>query len=211
MKTENFVRLLAEDLPTRPANPGVALTGWLLATAFVAGTAFLIVAEPRPDLLESGLIPTLIKTALGALFAWGAIFGAKALTRPEAAPGKGWKRLFFVAVFVTILLAVDLASRGSAGWLARMLGKNVWACLTIIPALALPALAASLYALRGGATTSPAGAGALAGLASAGLAILAYGLFCTEDSPAFVAIWYSLAAVIVAAFGAVLGRTLLRW
>jgi hypothetical protein len=211
MKTENFARLLAEDLPTRPSRPGAALTGWLLPTAFVAGATFLMIAEPRSDLLGAGLAPTLMKTLLGGLLAWSAVTGARILARPEAAPREGVKRLVFFAVFLGVLLAADLAWRGSAGWGARMLGKSVWACLTIIPALALPALAASLYALRSGATTSPAAAGALAGFASAGLAILAYGLFCTEDSPAFVATWYSLAAVIVAAFGAVLGQRLLRW
>ena len=38
-----------------------------------------------------------------------------------------------------------------------------------------------------------------------------FGLFCTEDSPMFIAIWYSLAAVFVGFVGAVLGRMLLMW
>jgi hypothetical protein len=152
-----------------------------------------------------------MKALLGGLLAWSAIAGAKTLARPEASVREGLKRLAAVAIFLTLLLAIDLASRGGAGWLGRMLGKSIVACLTIIPALALPSLLVSLYALRNGATTSPAIAGALAGLASGGLAILAYGLFCTEDSPVFVATWYSIAAVFVAAIGAGLGRILLRW
>lgn len=92
-----------------------------------------------------------------------------------------------------------------------MFGKSITACLTIIPALALAPLAASLYVMRGAATTSATAAGGLLGFASAGMAILAYGLFCTEDSPVFVATWYSLAALIAAVVGAALGRILLRW
>jgi hypothetical protein len=211
MKTENFVRLLAEDLPNRPATPRMVLAGSLLAVAVVVGTVFLIAAEPRSDLLGAGLTPTLMKALLGALLAWSAIAGAKTLARPVAAPREGLKRLVAVAIFLTALLAVDLASRGGAGWLGRMFGRSILSCLTVIPALALPTLLASLYALRNGATTSPAIAGGLAGFASAGLSIVAYGLFCTEDSPVFVATWYSLAAVLVAAVGAGLGRILLRW
>ena len=95
--------------------------------------------------------------------------------------------------------------------LARLFGKGIVTCLTLVPALAALPLIACLTILRRGATSEPMAAGALAGLASAGLAILAYGLFCNEDSPLFIATWYSLAALIVGLAGAALGRAMLRW
>jgi hypothetical protein len=121
------------------------------------------------------------------------------------------QRLVTFAAFLALLFATDLVFRGPDGWLVRMFGKSVVVCLMVIPLLALPPLVVSLHALLGGATTSPTFAGGLAGLASAGAAIIAYGVFCTEDSLVFVATWYSLAAILVAGLGAVLGRTLLRW
>ena len=38
-----------------------------------------------------------------------------------------------------------------------------------------------------------------------------YALSCTELSPAFVAIWYSLGIALAGALGAVLGPRILRW
>ena len=54
-------------------------------------------------------------------------------------------------------------------------------------------------------------AGAVAGLASAGLAASLYALYCPDDSPLFVATWYTLAAAITAGVGAIAGKRWLRW
>jgi hypothetical protein len=211
MKTENFIRLLAEDLPSGPARQGIALTRWMSATALVTGAAFLLFAGARADLLGGGLLPSIMKVFMGALLAWAAIGGATSLARPEASVVQPLRRLVTFAAFLAFLFATELMFRGLDGWLVRMFGKSIVGCLTVIPLLALLPLVVSLHALRSGATTSPTFAGGLAGLASAGVAIIAYGVFCTEDSLVFVATWYSLAAIMVAGLGAVLGRTLLRW
>jgi hypothetical protein len=88
---------------------------------------------------------------------------------------------------------------------------SVMRCVTLIPIMALLPLAAFMHAMREGAVVRPAVAGALAGLASAGLAIIAYGLNCNEDSPLFVGLWYSLAAALTAVVGAVAARRALVW
>lgn len=211
MKTDSFIRLLAEDLPSQPDHPGMALARWLLATGGVAGAAFIVLAGARADLLGTGLLPSLMKVSMGVLLGWIAFRGARFLSRPEASINEPLGTLVMMAAFLAVLFASDLVLRGVDGWIVRVLGKSILTCLTVIPAMALLPLAASLYAFRGGATTSPVAAGGLLGLASAGMAIIAYGLFCTEDSPAFVATWYSLAAILVAVLGAALGRSLLRW
>ncbi|MGA8293552.1 MAG: NrsF family protein, partial [Rhodoplanes sp.] len=53
--------------------------------------------------------------------------------------------------------------------------------------------------------------GASAGLVAAALAATVYAAHCTDDSPLFVATWYSLAIALVVAVGAVLGPRVLRW
>jgi hypothetical protein len=65
--------------------------------------------------------------------------------------------------------------------------------------------------LRHGAPTRPAVTGAIAGLMSAGLAATLYASHCTDDSPLFVATWYSIATALVAAIGALAGPRLLRF
>ena len=60
-----------------------------------------------------------------------------------------------------------------------------------IPLLSLPLLAGALIGLRHGAPARPAVAGAIAGMLSAGLAATLYASHCTDDSPLFVATWYT--------------------
>jgi hypothetical protein len=95
--------------------------------------------------------------------------------------------------------------------MTRLVGSNSKVCLTAVPLLSLPLLAASLIGLRHGAPTRPALAGAMAGILSSGLAATLYASNCTDDSPLFVATWYTLATLIVAAIGALVGSKVLRF
>jgi hypothetical protein len=72
-------------------------------------------------------------------------------------------------------------------------------------------LAAALFGLRHGAPTRPAIAGAIAGLVSAGLAATLYASHCSDDSPLFVATWYTIATALVAAIGALAGSRVLKF
>jgi hypothetical protein len=72
-------------------------------------------------------------------------------------------------------------------------------------------LAASLIGLRHGAPTRPALEGAMAGMVSAGLAATLYASHCTDDSPLFVATWYTLSTALVTALGALVGSRVLRF
>ncbi|TIM59065.1 MAG: DUF1109 family protein, partial [Mesorhizobium sp.] len=68
-----------------------------------------------------------------------------------------------------------------------------------------------LAVLRYGAPTRPVLAGAVAGLLAGGLAATFYAAHCFDDSPLFVATWYTIAIAILAALGAFGGRLLVRW
>ncbi len=211
MRTDKIIDLLVQDLPSRQDSVGKLLRRLWPATAAVAGIAFLVVAGVRNDLTSTGLMPTATKLTFGALLAAVAIMGAVRLSRPEARSEKGVVWLIAVAAFLVLIVGNDVFWQGLEAWRGRLFGKGILPCLTLIPTLAALPLAASLFALRNGATTAPAISGALAGLGSAGLAILGYGLFCNEDSPLFIATWYGLAAVITGVVGAILGPRLLRW
>jgi hypothetical protein len=77
--------------------------------------------------------------------------------------------------------------------------------------LALPMLAALLFGLRYGAPTRPVLAGAGAGLLAGALSASLYISHCPDDSPIFVAAWFTLAILIATGIGAVAGQRLLRW
>ena len=72
-------------------------------------------------------------------------------------------------------------------------------------------LGALLIALRAGAPQSPAMAGAVAGLLAGALSAALYATHCPDDSPLFVALWYTLAVGLVTLTGALLGHRVLRW
>ena len=132
-------------------------------------------------------------------------------SRPEAPRG----RLDFVLLLAPALLLaaviVELVLLPQGEWMPRMMGHNARVCMLSIPPLSLGPLAWLLFALRKGAVTAPARAGALAGLMAGGLGAAFYAAHCFDDSPLFVAVWYTLAVTFVTLLGAVLGKRLLRW
>ncbi|RVP75988.1 NrsF family protein, partial [Sinorhizobium meliloti] len=68
-----------------------------------------------------------------------------------------------------------------------------------------------LLALRHGASSHPALSGAAAGLAAGGIAAAFYASHCTDDSPLFVATWYTMAVAILAIAGGFLARKVIDW
>ena len=64
---------------------------------------------------------------------------------------------------------------------------------------------------RQGAPQNPVRAGAIAGLLAGGIGATLYAVHCFDDSPLFVATWYTLAITFVTGLGALLGARLLRW
>jgi hypothetical protein len=68
-----------------------------------------------------------------------------------------------------------------------------------------------MWAMRHGAPASPARAGAAVGCLAASIGATLYALYCIEDSPLFVAVWYPIATGLVTAIGALAGARWLRW
>jgi len=133
------------------------------------------------------------------------------LSRPEAALGR-WIWLLLLSPFILVAAIIaEMMVPQRMPMMMRMIGKNSMVCMSAVPVLSLPILAGSLLALRQGAPSRPALAGAFAGLMSAGLAATLYAAHCTDDSPLFVATWYTLATLLVTALGAVIGSKVLRY
>ena len=120
-----------------------------------------------------------------------------------------------LAVFVLVVLGAGVLAEllviPESLWGKRLLGSNAAFCLTLIPVLAAAPLIGALLALRQGAPEHPGYAGATAGLFAGAIGAACYATHCPDDSPLFVAAWYSLAIGAVAAAGALAGRKILRW
>jgi hypothetical protein len=114
-------------------------------------------------------------------------------------------------VVLAIGVICELVSLPPDAWEANMVGHNAVFCLIVIPLLSLAPLIAVLYALRHGASTHPVIAGAVGGLLSAGMAATVYAAHCPDDSPLFLAAWYTIGIVLITGLGAFLGPRVLRW
>jgi hypothetical protein len=88
---------------------------------------------------------------------------------------------------------------------------NSMVCLAYIPLIGIGPLAIFLLALRHGAPTRPALAGAAAGLLAGSIAATFYAAHCTDDSPLFVATWYTIAIAGLAVLGAAGASRFARW
>jgi len=108
-------------------------------------------------------------------------------------------------------VAVELWRQPAATWGRLLIGHNAVHCLSLVPMLSLPLVVCLLLALRRAAPLKPGVAGATAGLVAGGVGSMLYALTCPDDSPLFVATWYSIAIAVVAGGAAWVGNRLLRW
>jgi hypothetical protein len=212
METDQLIRSLAADNPYRARPVGFVLALALLAAAPISMAMFFASLGVRPDVMTAMHNPFFdLKFAITLALAISAIAIGLHLSRPEASL-HGWVWLLLIPAG---LLAGGIGSEmmlpQRLPMMTRLVGNNARACLTAIPLMSLPLLAAALAGLRHGAPTRPALAGAVAGLLSAGLAATLYASHCTDDSPLFVATWYTIATALVTAIGALAGAKVLRY
>ncbi len=209
MRTEDFIRTLAAD-PT-PAPPVErALWPALALGLAVSAVLFLVTLGPRPDFAQA--IETLrfvAKPVYTMLLVGGAMYALSHLWRPGARAPL-WALALAPAALLLAIVA-ELVALPAGAWDDALVGENALKCLFYIPLFSLAPLAVTLSALRRGAPLRPALTGAVAGLLSAGLGATLYALHCPDDSPLFVATWYSIGALVIAGLGAFAGSRVLRW
>jgi hypothetical protein len=212
MKTDDLIETLVQDAPRPQQSTATRVLGATVLGALAAGTLFSLSLGVRPDIgaaLETWRFVFKLMLSLVAMAcAWWACLQ---LARPEV-------RLKDVAGWIVVPLALlavavlyELAAMPPAHWYELAAGRYARTCLSAIPSLSIVPLAALLIALRAGAPQSPATTGAIAGLLAGGLSAALYATHCPDDSPLFVAVWYTLAVSLVTLTGALTGRRMLRW
>jgi hypothetical protein len=212
MNTDDLLdRLAAEAGPPGPSpvrRAGVALVAGLIPSLLL----YLLALHPRPDLAQAILTPRVAFKLTAALLA---ALAAAALLPPLLAPtGRAGPRRWMpwlVAGVVAIGVAAELAVLPASAWLPSLVGHNALFCLTMLPSLALGPFVALMLAARHGAPMRPSRTGAGIGFLAGGVAAIIYATHCPDDSPLFLATWYSIAILFMTGLGAGVGRRVLRW
>lgn len=212
METDRLIRTLAADGAGGAAPMSRA---WTLAAAVavvVAAAVFFAALGPRPDIAAAAATPRFLFKFVVTLALFATAFSAlRTLARPGASLRSALPMLLVAPGLLLIGVGAEMMAVPADQLGRRWIGSNALLCLTFIPLIGIGPLGAFLLALRHGAPTRPSLAGAVAGLVSGALAATFYAAHCTDDSPLFVATWYSLAIIILAAIGAVAGRLVVRW
>jgi hypothetical protein len=212
VKTDDLITALVADRATAPPKPRAAITGALAAGAGIAAILFFSILGYRSDIaVAAETYRFLFKFVVTLTLVASATALVLQVFRPEASLGRA---LWLIAIAPALLLAAAVAElfvMPSATWMPRLIGTNARFCMTVIPLLSIVPLAAFLWALRQAAPANPGLAGALAGLASGGIAATLYASHCIDDSPLFVVTWYPLAIGLVTLIGYLAGRRWLAW
>lgn len=210
MDTNELIGALVAD-KHRPAPLAAFWWAALAAATVVAAIVFFATIGPRPDIEEAARSGRfLLKFAVTLTLAASAFAVVRALSRP----GDRRHALACMAAAPALLAAAvvfELLVLPRETWANAAMGTNALVCLTYIPLIGIGPLGLFILALRHGAPTRPALAGAAAGLVAGGLAATFYAAHCTDDSPLFVAVWYTISVAMLALVGAVAGNRFARW
>ncbi|QGM97456.1 NrsF family protein [Methylocystis parvus] len=212
MKTDDLINALVADAATRKPRLGRVFAGALVAGTVVSALIFFLWIHPRADFLQAATTARfMFKFIVTSLLAISAFGLTMRLARPGAPQGL-WGAAWLAAPALLLLAVIaELYVSPPTLWAPRLIGVNARFCLALIPLLSIAPLAGALLALREGAPTRPRLAGAFAGLLAGAIAATLYAAHCTDDSPLFVAAWYSIAIAIVTLAGALIGSRFLRW
>lgn len=211
MKTDDLLEALVADRATGRRPLGRMLVLAVAASLVISLVVFFVELGVRGDI--GAALATWrfdLKIAVVLLAVVLAVTLCQDSLRPDISPHPLRRLAPLLAVILTAV-AVELVLAPLSSWGTRLVGSNALVCLVMIPLLSLAPLAAAVTLLRRGAPASPILAGMAAGVLAAACGATLYAFHCVDDSPLFVAVWYSLGALPVVALGAFAGHRLLRW
>lgn len=211
MNTDELIGQLRDEVAETPRPTPFSWTTVLIAAASVTGLALALTLGVRPDFVAAlAEVRFDFKFVLCAALAVCTLVALKELAHPT-----GEKRtlsiLLLPAALLTGAVVIELFVLPPHRWMAHLVGQNGFLCVTAIPLFGLVPLGLFLYASRKRAPLDPVLQGTLSGLAAASVGAFFYAAHCTDDSPLFVATWYTLAMAVLVGLGALVGSRVLRW
>lgn len=213
MKSDLLIDALMRDLRPIPAFALERKICGVIASGAAGGLALLaLTIGVRPDLAHSILqSPFFLKAAYSLAIGGIAISLLVKLARPEDRSGSGFF-LFAAPLFALSLIAAsELSAFPVSDWRALIFGVSAGGCTLRVVLLSLPTFIGLVGVFRRFAPTRLRLAGAAIGAAAGAAGAFAYMFYCREAAAGFVLVWYSLAVLLLAVFGALAGPLLLRW
>jgi hypothetical protein len=188
-------------------------------------------AQARPLPAHASVRRLCVALLVGGVAAFGLLIATLGV-RPDIAAASATAPFWVKWVFTLSLAAAGFAvvrrlgePGGRIGWMGSgelmlapeslrqglILGQTAPRCAVSILSLSAPVFAACVLAFRRLAPTRLRLAGAAAGVLSGAIGAAAYAFACPESSAAFMITWYTAGILAAGAFGALLGRPLLKW
>ena len=214
MKTDELINTLVGDHSAQPRPMGIrrALVMAIIGGLAISSVLFSLTLGMRPDILSAlGTWRFDLKLSASLVLAIAAAWVALRLSSPVTMPLSVMRALFVPAILLLAGVISELATTPASAWLPGAAGVNGVMCLSSIIFLSVLPLTATIYVLRWGAPTSPSMTGAVGGLLAGGMGAAVFAMHCTNNSPLFVAVWYTLAIGLTAMIGLLSGRYVLRW
>ncbi|WP_028745869.1 NrsF family protein [Rhizobium mesoamericanum] len=211
MKTDDLINLLTNDSQVRVRFDRVFVSA-LTIGIMLSAVLLLVTIGIRKNMADAIETPRVIfKLCLTLLLAITATRLAFRIGKPGLSLRSATLMLLLPFVVLIGGIAMELLTVPQNAWATSMKGRFSIFCLFFVPVLSIAPLTAILYSVRQGAPENPGMAGAVAGLAAGGIAAAIYAWHCPDDSPLFLATWYSIGILLATATGFVLGRRILRW
>jgi hypothetical protein len=212
MDTNELIRALAADARQQAASISSIWWGAVGVAISLAAAIFFTTLGLRPDFAIAAETPRFLFKFVVTIALAASAFGlARTLSRPVETWREAMPYLAVAPALIVMAVIVELLVLPPDTWSAKLVGTNSVVCLTYIPLIGIGPLAIFLLVLRHGAPARPALAGAVAGLLAGGIAATFYAAQCTDDSPLFVATWYTIAIAGLALVGAVGAHRFARW
>ncbi|MGH8639283.1 MAG: DUF1109 domain-containing protein [Burkholderiales bacterium] len=213
MRTDELIFLLARD-PARIDPGAMRRRYWVaLGLGILAALAMVLVHWGiRPDLALAATLPMFwVKLGFPIALACAALAAVSRLARPARKLGR-IRALIAAPIGALWLLALAQLLTSPVHIRNELIFGQSWAeCVVSVAALAAPAFAALLWALRGFAPTRLRATGTAAGLLAGAIGAAVYALHCPEMTAPFIGLWYLLGMIVPAVFGFWIGPQILRW
>jgi hypothetical protein len=215
VKTDDLIKILGTNL--EPVPRGQLRKTMLIALAIAVGavTAICLLWDMLPMPVNAQGGGHLGFKAIALIFTLGLAAAGGALLFRSSQPGQSVRKpqMLIGLLLLMVILAgiVALTTFDSATWSAMIRGGDWGTCLICIPIFAVIPFVGFIWALRKGAPTRLALAGALAGLVAGALGAAAVVVHQTGHSIPAMVLWYGGPIVLCAMIGAILGPRLLRW
>src|SRR6185312_15584018 len=151
MDTDQLIKTLAADNAHRPRPVSVVLALALLAAAPVSILMFVAELGVRPDVMTAMHNPFFdLKFAVTLALASAAVTISLHLSRPEASL-RGFVWLLAIPAGLLVAgISGEMMMPQRLPMMTRLVGHNSKVCMTAVPLMSLPLLAASLFGLRHG-------------------------------------------------------------